>query len=370
VKAAFSATFREETDSMLLRIERVKAARQLEEKERKEALIKAQKEAEVKKKVATQGGIPPYDQKHSEYEEPSTLKRAQDIAAECEAVFASVKVIAESKDDEVKKIRVQHRMFINRRVGQVANSGTQVFSVIKELLQTALDTYKSKGADMLNYVGHTMATKFIEQAETQVSLHPPSAFPYGQVAADLIGSLPSFRRAIMTLMCQKCPYVVPRYPPRLPNQSEAEYKQSLGYKMLGDTFEDESTYTERMSGIIMLYAAMVQSKPLRPNVTNPYDAKYAWSWLEAILQMKPRPITPYLLAAFLEIAGYRFSQEFPKEFRAKMEFVQKQFIPMIPAESVASKTRLKIFIDRYLDSGHIDPPEGLRIEGLADKKKQ
>jgi nucleoporin GLE1 len=218
---------------------------------------------------------------------------------------------------------------------------------------------------MLNYFAHVMAIKFIEMAEKQISLHPPSAYPYGQVVADLIGNIPAFKLVLMANLFTKCPCIVPRYPPRLEGQSDHEYKLTLGYKEIapGQT-EDEATYTERMCGLISFYAAIVQSIPLRPNSVNPYDIKFGWIWVASILNMRPRPITPYVLASFFDIAGYSMFKAYGPNFLSIMEFLQHTFLPMVPSVSIAAKTRLKIFVEDTLENRRVKEPEGLHIDGI------
>lgn len=302
-----------------------------------------------------------YEQNPEDYEKAVTLNRAKGIIEEAQKVLDSVQRITSSTDARVKKRRMELRMEINRRVGQVSNAGQQVLLVIKELLTLSNSVWTQEGQDMLHYCVYTMATKFIEQAETQIRSHAPSAFPYGQTVADLIGTLPAFKNVLMALLFQRCPYIIPRYPPRLPGQDEAEYRRTLGYK----EGEADGAYYERMSGMVALYAAVIQSTPLRLNVTNPYDIKFAWLWLASIMNMRPRPITPYVIASFLDIAGYRMAHVLGKPFLDLMHFALTTFIPMIPSVSISPKTRLKMFVEAVLErGGRMEAPEGLYIDGL------
>lgn len=317
-----------------------------------------------KKLEVTEADIGSYEQDPEDYEKPSTYNRAKGIIEEAQKVLASAERIKASTDPKIKARRMELRMEINRRVGQVSNAGQQVLLVIKELLTLSNAVWSQDGQEMLDYCAYTMATKFIEQAETQICSHTPSAFPYGQTVADLIGTLPSFKNVLMALLFERCPYIIPRYPPRLPGQSEESYRKSLGYKE-GET---DTKYFERMSGLVSMYAAMIQSIPLRLNVTNPYDIKFAWLWLASIMNMRPRPVTPFIIIAFLDIAGYRMATVLGKSFLDLMQFTLNTFIPMIPSVSVSPKTRLKIFVEDVLDKeGKIDPPEGFYIDGLNYK---
>ncbi len=384
IRERTSSIFREDNLRFLNRIASIKAARVLEEEEKRKAIEKQMKEAKHVKEKATEASKPVvkppspppppaevviggYDQDPSLYEHPATSNRAKGVLQNAQAILTSVDEINNSTDPTIKKHRMEIRMTINRRVGQVSNSAEQVLAVIKELMELANNEWK-KGAKFLHYASYIMAVKFIEQAETQISLHAPSAFPYGQVAADLIGTIPAFKDILMAMLIKRCPYIVPRYPPKLPNQSDIQYKIDLGYKHgeQGIT-EDESSYTERMSGLVTFYAALVQSVPLRPMNDNPYDVKYAWIWLVAFLQMPPRPITPYVLASFFDIAGYRLLSFYQEDFLKMLHYCAQTFIPQIPSVSIGARTRLKIFVESALQERAVDKPEGLEVHGVDYK---
>jgi hypothetical protein len=303
-------------------------------------------------------------------EMPLTRDRANMTLQQAERIFNSVAVINAATDDEAKKRKMTLKMEINKRMGQIAQSGNQVFLVIRELLTLANDSWKSGGQDWLHYAVNIMATKLIEQAENQISIHTPSAFAFAQVAVELLASIPAFGDVLMALLIRKCPYIIPRYPPRLPGQSEADYKISLGYKAVGGSVEaDEGMYVERMCGIVALFAAIVQSEPLRPNQKSPFDISYGWVWLSAILNLQPRPVTAYLVAAYLDIAGYGMWLRYRETFLSFIEYINDVYIPMIPDSSVAPRTRLKLFVEgalkRNKEGGNLlVEPEGRRIPGI------
>lgn len=256
--------------SLRNRLGSINAAR-IEEQEAKRKLLFEQQKAKAKP-IPPPVSVPAKPLKETTpdysaeiYEIPATSERARIILQETQNLLKSVDSIGNSLNDEIKKKRMEYKLSINKRVGQVSNSKNQVMLVIKDFIYMSNSVWKEQGSEMLNYVCFTMATKFIDQAEKQISLHPPSAFPYGQVVVDLIGLIPAFRTILMGLLIQKCPFIIPRYPPRQSGQSETDWKRDLGYKVTEGQVEGESTYIERMSGLIMFYAAIIQSSPIRPS---------------------------------------------------------------------------------------------------------
>lgn len=160
----------------------------------------------------------------------------------------------------------------------------------------------------------------------------------------------------------RCPYAVPRYIERIPGQSEQEYKAAQGYIIDGSSIENEASYTERMAGILSLLGAIMQTKPTLQMPT-PYGIEFAWIWIASVLNIKPQSITPYLICAFLESAGHALLARYGNLFLKVLRFIQKGYLGMIPAGSIAAKTRLDIFVNDALSGSppSLPPPEGSNL---------
>lgn len=102
---------------------------------------------------------------------------------------------------------------------------------------------------------------FQAQAESQVSLHAPSAFPLALVAVEISTNVVEFPSVLMSALIKRCCFAVPRYP-RKASTSEA-YKIDLGYLVVdGVVKESDTAFFERMSGLISFYGAVVQTNSL------------------------------------------------------------------------------------------------------------
>lgn len=88
-----------------------------------------------------------------------------------------------------------------------------------------------------------------------------------------------------------------------------------------------------------------------------------WTWLATILNLPPRPITAYLLVAFLEQASYTFYRKYGVHFEKMIKLILEKYIVLIPNSSIASRTRLEILCKEILASGQklIKEPAGLKL---------
>lgn len=88
-----------------------------------------------------------------------------------------------------------------------------------------------------------------------------------------------------------------------------------------------------------------------------------WTWLATILNLPPRPVTAYLLVAFLEQASYSFYQKYGINFEKMIKLILEKYILLIPNSNIASKTRLEILCKEIISSGQhsIKEPTGLKL---------
>ena len=80
------------------------------------------------------------------------------------------------------------------------------------------------------------------------------------------------------------------------------YGRLLGFKVSHDgQAEGEDSYLKRMSGIVRLYAAIIQTSS-HPH-PHPHGLEHGWAWLARTLNMEPHPtLTAAALHDMLEVS--------------------------------------------------------------------
>lgn len=195
------------------------------------------------------------------------------------------------------------------------------------------------------------------------------------MAVEISTNVVEFPSVLMSALIKRCCFAVPRYPKKT-STSEA-YKIELGYLVVdGVVKESDTAFFERMSGLISFYGAIVQTNSLsgilfvlifhliyflgKPNVIG---HNMGWTWLATILNLPPRPVTAYLLLAFLEQASFAFYWKYGVNFEKMIKLILEKYIVLIPNSNIASKTRLEILCKEIISSGqhHIKEPTGLKL---------
>lgn len=344
-------------DAEAAKIQQEKVVSGAKEKEKMDAKLKAD-EAELKAKQKQ-----PTEQSQKV---PLSIARFLEIESIAKPFIESANRI--DSDPKYSSNKLKIRMNITRRVGQIANSKKQVHAVIRDLLLLFSDAASKFGNDMANYCVIKCCEKIIDQAETQVCLHTPSAFPLAQMVIDLSVQQKNLIPILTHLIHRRCPYAVPRYIPRKDGQSEQDHRKAMGYLIIEDddnpsappTIEGEQNYIERMTGILSLYGAIIVAKPTI-GVPSPFGVENAWLWTASVLNIHPEPITPYMVCSFLETSGYSLWLSYGDTFIKLLHFIKEKYLAMIPDGSIGAKTRLDIYCHYILDKKTVCKPEGFDI---------
>jgi nucleoporin GLE1 len=167
------------------------------------------------------------------------------------------------------------------------------------------------------YLLSHMSKAILKQAESEVSAKPDAAYPLARVVVLLLlQGHTAFGEILFARFVKKCPWVVPFYPSRAPDQPRDEYEKSTGR----GSDESAADYIGRMNGILTLYLAIVQTpldslfsamnvtptpEQLVNVITPPMRFTASWSWIAHALR-DPLPTlapTATLITTWIEITG-------------------------------------------------------------------
>ncbi|KAK1893290.1 Nucleoporin GLE1 [Dissostichus eleginoides] len=348
--------------------------RLMQEEGRKQVELQAQQEAQKKavetaKEKAKRKGL-------QNSAEESTLKwfrELQEAAARCQEALQQLNC---PKDAQTKKLKLELQKAASIPVSQISsNSGSQlreIFDKIDKLLsgrglvsggKTISTSQHPQGLDFVSY---KLAEKFVKQGEEEVASHHEAAFPIAMVAAGVWELHPRVGDLILAHLHKKCPYAVPHYPPMKEGTTVEDYQRILGYRVDDSGVEGQDSFLKRMSGMIRLYAALIQLRwPYGSKQGSaPHGLNHGWRWLAQMLNMEPlADITATLLFDFLEVSLWsRSDEQYQSQFWKLILLLKEEYFPRIEAVTssgqMGSVIRLKHFLETSLQSRQIRPPKG------------
>ncbi|XP_044537250.1 nucleoporin GLE1-like [Gracilinanus agilis] len=299
-------------------------------------------------------------------------QQLQDAASQCTLAFEA---LANSKDQQSKKIKMELQKAATIPVSQIsATAGSQLKEVFDKINNLLLGKAVPCGArtvsvtdhpQALDFVHYKLAEKFVKQGEEEVACHPEAAFPIALVAAGIWELHPRVGDLLLAHLHKRCPYSVPFYPAFKEGMGLQEYQKLLGYRVKDSKVEQQDHFLKRMSGMIRLYAALIQLRwPYsKRQGAHPHGLNHGWRWLAQILNMEPRPdVTATLLLDFLQVCGHALLKHYHLQFWKMLMLIKEDYLPRIEAITgsgqMGSFLRLQQFLDKCLQHGDIPLPKG------------
>ncbi|KAK2489738.1 hypothetical protein MC885_005752 [Smutsia gigantea] len=182
----------------------------------------------------------------------------------------------------------------------------------------------------LDFVQYKLAEKIVKQGEEEVASHYEAAFPIAAVASGIWEFHPKVGELILAHLHKKCPFSVPFYPAFKEGMALEDYQRMLGYQVEDSKVEDQENFLRRMSGMIRLYAAIIQLRwPYESQQeAHPHGLDHGWRWLAQIVNMEPLPeVTATLLFDFLEVCGNALMKESQVRFWNMMLLLKEDYFP-------------------------------------------
>nr|XP_031533486.1 nucleoporin GLE1 isoform X2 [Vicugna pacos] len=217
----------------------------------------------------------------------------------------------------------------------------------------------------LDFVQYKLAEKFVKQGEEEVASHHEAAFPIAVVASGIWELHPRVGDLILAHLHKKCPYSVPFYPAFKEGMALEDYQRMLGYQVKDSKVEQQDNFLKRMSGMIRLYAAIIQLRWPYGNrqEVHPHGLNHGWRWLAQILNMEPlSDVTATLLFDFLEVCGNALMKQYQFQFWKMILLIKEDYFPRIEAITssgqMGSFIRLKQFLEKCLQHKEIPVPKG------------
>lgn len=277
------------------------------------------------------------------------------------------------EDVNLKKFRFDCQKAVNTPVNALSSvSGAHIrdkYDKLSKLLRgervQVLDVYvaATQHSQGLAYCTALLAKKIVRQGDLLVSSNPESAFPLATVTVALWSQFPEFGKLLEAYFHRQCPYLVPMYLPQKEGQTDKEFYLSRGYTYNDEgVVEKQDKFLKRMSGIFTFRCAIwIAKTPQFLNTGNPHGPKYGWEWLASFINLKPESdISATLLHNFFHVCGSEFFKCYGKQFIKIIKLISTDYLAILQnIDEGGPKTRLEVFLQNVLNTGHIAPPAGI-----------
>lgn len=206
-----------------------------------------------------------------------------------------------------------------------------------------------------------LAKKFVLQGDLMISSNPDAAFCYATIIISLWNEYPDFGKLLLAYFFTQCPYLIPFYIPKSPEQTNEKYYESLGYHYIDGQVEKQDKFLKRMTGIFRLYFAIFISRPKREQSKNPHGISNAWNFLASILKLEPQlDVTATALHTFLETVGYEMDTVYGSSFKKLLKIIDGEFLIKVKKiDTGGPVSRLERLLQEYKTKGYFEKPHGV-----------
>ncbi|KAM9324325.1 mRNA export factor GLE1 [Gastrophryne carolinensis] len=339
--------------------------REAEEQQRQQALAQAQAQANAAAQEKAQKELQKTAQK-------SIMEPYEELQKKLEHCLVAIQPLMEpGQDKQIKKTKADLVRAVLTPINQISpNSGVkvkEVFHTINDFLMGApvrranCSISISQHPQALEFVYYKLAERFADQAEEEVASHHEAAFSLALVVSGIWEKHPVVGELFLGHLYKKCPYAFPYYPIHKKGVPLAEYQRHLGYRVEDSVVENQDHFLKRMSGMIRLYAAVLQMR--WPEKHHPHGLNHGWRWMACLLNMEPLPdITATVLYDFLEVCGNALMNVYKGQFWKLIILIKEDFLARVrkvtEAGQMGSVTRLQQFLEEVLRRRDIPLPKG------------
>ncbi|KAM0752160.1 GLE1-domain-containing protein [Meredithblackwellia eburnea MCA 4105] len=340
----------------------VELAKAKREQEAKEALERAKRMSEA------DGGSPQADW------EKWTMKMTE---------IKTLVLPVVSQNPAYRKACFAAKRAITPKIGQLTASASAISRIIQQLHEILTSLRPPAGQETstqpYTWALNHLSKALVKQAETEVTAKLGTAYPLGRIVIGLLGlGHTELGDVLMARLVKKCFWITGWWPPKQPGQSDEAHQKALGHAppSAGETLVQ---YSQRMSGLVALYAAIVQTSPLeRPqgplapnilaNVPPHFRPSAGWKWLVLILRpplvgLEP---TPLLLCSFLEISGEAMLAVYGKQMGKFLEVLLREGVREGKAgfseKSKSSTVRLMLWLEEWEKTGRVEKIMGKEVD--------
>lgn len=270
------------------------------------------------------------------------------------------KICAEAEafrvDAGMKKPRLLLKKRINLAANQIAASVKSVCTKIRDIVGTLNEAHRSNMQSAVSFTMKEIAERLVAEGGSTVALSRTSAFAVGSVIVGVVAHSPDpafMRNVMLGAFFDKCAFTIPTYVLRHKHETEKSFRSRLNFLV------DENTeaYVERMCGYVSLYAAVLQTTEVlgphgKTSAQNPFPPSDAWAWLARAVNGPQRSVTPDIVHAFLDIAGFEMSRIYGSNFGRLLASVQEVCVRHASKSArPGAKSRISGFVEDFFKAG-------------------
>ena len=190
----------------------------------------------------------------------------------------------------------------------------------------------------------------MHQAETEVRVKPESALPLGKLILSLLITYPELKDLLMARFVKKCPYVI-GFTCKIDTEKG---RINMGWKRNSeDKWEDESSYSERMGGMMTLFSVLTRLPLPQEFITShshPLPITKSWQMLARICNTSLDLLTNthfIVIGNWWDASAAEFLQAYANQGAKLLQLLGDDLTNVVAEHKYSGAARLRILMEEW-----------------------
>lgn len=251
---------------------------------------------------------------------------------------------------------------INPKFGQLTNSWKQLQLIQNELV-TLINQCKDAATSTTNpsplafkWILNFVAKAIVHQSESEIGVKPESALPLARLTIFLLNQFPELSDFLMARLVKKCPYIIGFSC----LQDTEQNRINMGWKRKSDgKWENDTTYDERMNGMITLYATITRLNSVNlpdPNQSQLWNIESSWRFVARMANLPKSLLTNthfVILGGWWDACASDFVKKYGNQSVKLLNLIANDMTNLVSEKKFVGAARLRILFEEWQTTGII-----------------
>lgn len=245
---------------------------------------------------------------------------------------------------------------INPKFGQLTHSFQQLQLIQNELV-VLINQARDASPIAFQWILNFVAKAIVHQSESEISVKPENALPLARLAIFLLNTYPELSDYLMSRLVKKCPFVI-GFSCKIDTE---QGRNNMGWKRNSEkVWETDTTYDERMSGMMTLYAVITSLNEVTlqdPEQNKLWNMNASWTLVARIANMSGDLLTNthfVVLGSWWDACSMRFVQMYGNQGMKLLQLIANDMTNVVSERKYVGAARLRILYEEWQTSGKLD----------------
>lgn len=255
----------------------------------------------------------------------------------------------------VKSPIMAQKRKINPKFGQLTHSWKQLQLIESELV-TLINQAREHSNIAFEWILNFVSKAIVHQSEFEIGVKPENSIPLARLTIFLLNQYPELSDYLMSRFVKKCPFVI-GYTCSIDTE---QGRNNMGWKRSSEgTWESDTTYDERMNGMLTLYIAITRLNEVKlvdSEQNKLWSIEACWTFVARMANLPINLLTNthfIILGGWWDVAALQFIQYYGNQGIKLLQLIANEMTNAVSEKKFVGAARLRILMEEWQDTGII-----------------